>query len=62
MVADSCEHILVSLDLCTMWAGGAWYDPSSPLLLYAAPRAHFLPAGEQKAVRLSFPLAPTLRN
>lgn len=52
MVADSCEVVLTSLDLCTVWAWGylVW-DPSSPLLLYAAPRAHFLPAGQQKADR-----------
>lgn len=25
MVADSCEDVLISVDLCTIWAGSTWY-------------------------------------
>lgn len=51
MITDSSEAVLVSLDLCTSGWRYLVVDPSSHLLLYVAPGAELLPAGEQKADR-----------
>lgn len=63
MVADSYEDVLISLDLCTIRAGGTWYG--IPVVLYSSmqhPEHISFLLGSRKQTELSFPLAPTLRD